>query len=119
MLSDTLVLNDGTDHSYDLVLRSGMESLRREVGVASNLGSGLRISNQVDLAASETKNRHLVQLSWTDVDADDVPVYQGSVHVVISRHKNVTDAKLKLKLKQLADFIADATLVDTVLLGGN
>lgn len=122
MLTDVVTLNDGTDdNTYALVSRTGMESIRRETtaGVPSREGSSLKISNTIDINNLAAKNRHLIQLYWKDDDADGVPAYEGSVHVVISRHKNVTDDKLKLKLAQLADLITDATAPGSILLGGN
>jgi hypothetical protein len=119
MLSNTIVLNDGVDDaSYDLVSRSGMTSLRREVGVDSSEGSSLKIANTVDITAPETKNRHLVQLSWTDYGTNGEP-YPASVHVVVTRHKMVDDAKIKLKLVELADLISTSADVEDILLGGN
>lgn len=120
MLDNTVTANDGTNnHTYDLVSRQGMESLRRETGVPSREGSCLKISNTIDLSNLEAKNRHLIQFFWKDDDADGVPSYEGSVHVVIARHKNVTDAKLLLKLAQLADLIGDSAIMNDVLIGGN
>lgn len=122
MLDNLLTLNDGTvDKTYDLVSRQGMESIRRETtaNVPSREGSSLKISNSIDVNNLSAKNRHLVQLFWKDDDADGVPSYEGSVHVVISRHKNVTDAKLLSKLGQLADVISDATVMGKILIGGN
>lgn len=120
MLDNTITLSDGTlTHDYDLVSRLGMESLRRETGVPSREGSVLQIKNTVDLNAPASKNRHLIQLFWKDDDADGVASYEGSVHVVISRDKNVSDDKLINKLKQLAAFISSQTNVEDVLIGGN
>lgn len=122
MLDNTITLNDGTNSkTYDLVSRQGMESLRRETtsGVPSREGSTLKVSNTIDTNNLAAKNRHLVQLYWKDDDADGVPAYEGSVHVVIARHKNVTDAKLLSKLAQLADMLVDATSMGKILIGGN
>lgn len=122
MLTDVVTLNDGTnDKTYALVSRVGMESVRRETtaGVPSREGSALKVSNTLDVSNLSAKNRHLIQLYWKDDDADGVPAYEGSVHIVIARHKNVTDAKLLNKLAQLADIISDSTQMNAVLLGGN
>lgn len=120
MLDNTVIINDGTDDiSYALVSRQGMESVRRELGVPSREGSSLKISNTIDINNLGAKNRHLIQLHWKDDDADGLPSYEGSVHVVIARHKNVTDDKLKNKLVQLAAFIASSTTMDKILIGGN
>lgn len=122
MLTDTITLNDGVgDKTYALVSRQGMESLRRETtsGVPSREGSTLKVSNTIDINNQSAKNRHLIQLFWKDDDADGQPAYEGSVHVVIARNKNVADAKLLSKLAQLADLIADSTEMSKVLIGGN
>lgn len=118
MLSNTITLNDGVaDALYDLVSRQGMESVRRETGVSSNLASALIIKNTVDLNAPTAKNRHLIQLSGLESVSD--VLYPYSVHCVISRDKNVTDASIKLKLVELAAFISSSTNMDDVLIGGN
>lgn len=120
MLSDSITLSDGTNnHTYVLVSQAGMESLRRESGVVSRAGSTLKISNTIDLNNASAKNRHLIQMFWKDDDADGVASYEGSVHVVIARDKNVTDAKLKEKLYQLGVFIQNAANIDAILIGGN
>lgn len=122
MLDNTITLNDGVNNkTYDLVSRQGMESLRRETtsGVPSREGSTLKVSNTIDTNNLAAKNRHLIQLYWKDDDADGVPSYEGSVHVVVARHKNVTDAKLLSKLAQLADIIADSAQMGKILIGGN
>lgn len=124
MLSNVIQLNNNdatpVTYDYDLVSRQGMESRRRETttGVPSREGSTLRISNVVDLS-STAKNRHLVQLSWIDDDADGIAAYPASVHVVISRNKNVSDDKIKDKLEQLAFFLLQSSWIDDVLIGGN
>lgn len=123
MLNNTITLQDSVPNSYtfDLVSRAGMTSIRRETtaGVSSSEGSVLKISNTVDLNAPNTKNRHLVQLSWTDYDATTNAPYQASVHVIVSRHKMVTDAKILAKLQQLADFFGTEANVTDLLRGGN
>lgn len=122
MLDNIITLNDGTnDKTYELVSRQGMESIRRETtaAVPSREGSSMKVSNTIDTNNLAAKNRHLIQLFWKDDDADGVPSYEGSVHVVIARHKNVTDAKLLSKLAQLADMLSDAAAMGKVFLGGN
>lgn len=120
MLSDTITLTDSsaTDHSYSLVSRQGMESMRRETGVSSAIGSVLTVKNTVDLNNPSARNRHLIQLATNEIDAVTGEKYPLSAHIVISRHKNVTDAYVLEKVSQLADFVTAANVAE-VLIGGN
>jgi len=119
MLSNTIILNDGVgDNTYDLVSRSGMSSVRREVGSASSEASALTIKNTIDLNAPETKNRHLVQISWNEIGSEG-QVYPASVHVVVSRHKMVSDAEIKSRCAEMAAFIGSSTNLTDILVGGN
>jgi len=117
MFDNVIVLSDGANKSYDLISRTGMKSLRRELGVASNTASTLAIEHSIDLNNPSTKNRHLTKLSWNEVI--DGVVYPASVHVVISRHKMVSDTSIKSKLLQIADLINTEADQDKLLLGGN
>lgn len=120
MLSNTITLsNDGgtTTADYDLVSRQGMESVRREVGIDSALGSALVIKNTVDINSPTAKNRHLIQLVTNEEISGEL--YPFSVHVVISRDKTVTDSAIKLKLVELADLISTSASMDDILVGGN
>jgi len=120
MLANTITLNDGTsDHVYDLVSRQGMESLRRETGVSSSLNSGLTVKNTVDLGNASAQNRHLVQIARKEIDATTGAEYKGSVHCVISRDKNFTDAELALMIAQLCAFLGVSANITDILLGGN
>lgn len=123
MLANTISLDDQapSTFTFDLVSREGMESVRRETtaGVTSAEGSVLKISNTVDLSAPNNKNRHLVQLQWNDIDGTTGDLYPGSVHVVIARHKKVSDAVIQSKLEQLCDFLLDTSNVADLLRGGN
>lgn len=119
MLANSLTLNDGTaDHVYDLVSREGMSSVRRELSTDSADGHALVIKNTIDLSNPSAKNRHLVQFNWNEVSAEG-DVYPASVHVVISRHKLVTDAEIEVKIAQLAAFLGVAANIDDILIGGN
>lgn len=120
MLANQITLNDGTDnHIFDLVSRSGMNSVRRETGVSSTLASVMEIKNDVDLNSATKHNRHLVRLAYNDVDAVTGDLYPVSVHLVVSRHKKADDATILKKITCLADFLAPTTDVTNVLLGGN
>jgi hypothetical protein len=120
MLSNDITTTAGAANAtYGLVSRLGMSSIRREDGVPSREGSVLKISNTIDLGNPTAKNRHLVQFSWKDDNADGIASYEGTVHVVISRDKNVTDDKLKDKLLQLGELISTTAIVDDILIGGN
>ena len=121
MLSNSVVLVDdlAANHTYDLVSRQGMESIRREDGVASNLGSALLIKNTVDMNAPTAKNRHLVQLVWNEIDGTTGEIYPASVHAVITRHKMVADSAIISKLDELASFITSTTNMQDLLVGGN
>lgn len=120
MLTDTITLTDSgaATHSYSLVSRSGMESMRRETNVSSSMGSVLSIKNTIDLNNDAARNRHLVQFSTNEIDAVTGEKYPLTVHVVISRHKSVSDTYIVEKCSQLADFL-NATNIAEVLIGGN
>jgi len=120
MLANTITLNDGTsDHLYDLVSRKGMESIRRETGVSSTLGSSLVIKNTVDLNSPTAKNRHLVQLVKSELNATTGIFMPYSVHAVVTRDKGVSDANITLMVAQLAAFLGVSANLADVLLGGN
>lgn len=120
MLPDTITLADMTpaNHSYDLVSRQGMNSDRRETGVASKIASVLSIKNTVDLS-SDAVNRHLIRFGWNDVDATTGELYPCSVHVIIQRHKLADDADLNQRLHQLGNLIMNETYMNDVFMGGN
>lgn len=120
MLSNTITLADdsATDHSYDLVSRSGMTSDRRETGVASSIGSVLSIKNTVVLN-DDSPNRHLIRFGWNEVDGTTGELYPCSVHAVITRHKLATDAALKERLHQLGVLLQTSATIDDILVGGN
>lgn len=120
MLSDQITLTDSgaNTHSYSLVSRVGMESMRRETAVSSAIGSVLTIKNTVDLNNPAARNRHLVQLASSEIDAVTGDKYPLTVHVVISRDKNVSDDYVVEKASQLADFLTPANIAE-ILIGGN
>lgn len=119
MLTDQITLNDGTNnHVYALVSREGMSSVRRELTTASADCHALSIKNTIDMGNPSAKNRHLVQFTWNEIGASG-EVYPASVHFVISRHKNVTDDEIKVKIAQLAAFLAVEANSDAILIGGN
>lgn len=119
MLDNELTLNDGTaDHVYDLVSRSGMNSMRREDSVDSELASALIINNTVDLN-SLANNRHLVQFKLNEKDATTGELYSCVVHMVINRHKKFSDAGVLNLCARLKAYLTDVTLVTDNLVGGN
>lgn len=130
MLSNIITLHDlaAVDpviHSYDLVSRLGMSSLRREttVGSVSSDQSALTIKNTVDMQ-SPKPNRHLIKLSRSfEVNATTGERQDVSVHVVITRGKSVSDDQVLLMCNQLASFMTEesgsGSLILPVLLGGN
>jgi hypothetical protein len=119
MLDNQITLNDGTDdHVYDLVSREGMTSVRRELSTDSADAHALIIKNTIDMSNPSSKNRHLVQFTWNEVSAEGV-TYPASVHIVIARHKLVTDAEISVKVAQLAAFLGVTANIDAILIGGN
>lgn len=121
MLSNEITLSDGTDsHTYDLVSRVGMNSIRRHTTDDSAKGRALIIKNTVDISPTSTaQNRHLIQLMRSEINPTTSEKYALSVHVVIARDKDVDDALLKKEIAQLVAFLSvDANITD-ILLGGN
>lgn len=120
MLSNTITVNDGTtDHSFDLVSREGMSSVRRETNTSSELGSVFNIKNTVDLSATSQPNRHLVQFQKSEKDATTGELYPVTVHMVVTRHKKASDAFVKEQVALCSNATALAGFMDDVLMGGN
>lgn len=121
MLSNTITLTDDDTiaHPYDLVSRLGMDSIRREVGVSSDIGSSLLIKNTVDLNNPSAKNRHLIQLTWNEIDGTTGEIYPCSIHCVISRPKLSADATLLNKVSELRNFLSTTANMENILVGGN
>lgn len=122
MLNNTLTYVDAatTSRSYDLISREGMNSLRRETtaGVASSNNSGLAIKQTIDLYAPTKANRHLVQFTYTEVDSEG-RTYPITVHAVITRHKQASDAEVLNQVALLADFLGTAGNAEAMLIGSN
>lgn len=121
MLANSLTLADDSavNHTFDLVSREGMNSIRRETSVSSNVGSAMLIKHTLDLNAPDKVNRHLVQFNWNEIDGTTGDIYPCSVHLVISRHKSASDAAITERVHQLESFIADSTNLDELYIGGN
>lgn len=121
MLANTLTLADdnAVEHNFDLVSRIGMDSIRREVGVSSDQGSSLQIKNTVDLNAPTAKNRHLVQLTWNEIDEITGEIRPCSIHAVISRTKGSSDETLASKAYMLGLFLMQPTVLPNIVVGGN
>lgn len=121
MLANTITLADDVpaNHNYDLVSRSGMNSDRRETGVASNVESVLSIKNTVVLGGKSDTNRHLIRFGWNEVDAVTGELYPCAVHAVITRHKMAPDAAIISKCEEMGNLLKDGTILDDILVGGN
>lgn len=120
MLADSIVVNDGTNnHTFSLVSREGMNSMRREIGVSSELASMLQIKNTVDLNAPTKPNRHLISFSLSEKDATTGELYPISVHAVIARHKSASDSSVKTVVTLLSALLGVSATIDDVLIGGN
>jgi len=121
MLSDTISVNDGVAaRTYNLVSRVGMESVRRETtaGVTSTNLSGITIKHTLDDKSPSKLNKHLVQFTYTEVDAQGVRQV-CTAHMVITRAKAATDAQVKKQVAMLAAWAAVSANVDQLLIGGN
>lgn len=116
MAQDTLTLADDTptNSTYNLVSLQGSEAIYRDAASVISNPRTLRISHQTSKEADGI-DRHLVQLSRTDDDADDVP-HTGTVHVVLAHpREGVTSANIALEWEKLKNCV-DASI--TELLGG-
>lgn len=116
MAQDTLSITDDTptNSTYNLVSLQGGEAIYRDAASSLTEQRTLRISHQNSTSVDGT-DRHLVQFSRTDDDADDNP-YMGTVHVVLALpREGVTSANLVLEWEKLKNLV-DASIDD--LLGG-
>lgn len=121
MLADVITINDGvTARAYTLVSRVGMDSVRRETtaGIASSSLSGLVIKHTLDDKAKSKPNRHLVSITFTEVDTAGV-LQTTTVHTVITRAKGATDAVVKKLVQMQSAFLGVGANVDQLLIGGN
>lgn len=115
MATETLTLKDDTPTSYTYVLTSlnGNEAVYRDNSSSLQNPRLMRISHQIT-SKDDGSDRHLVQLSRSDDNADGDP-FLGSVHVVLSLpREGVTSADLVLeweKLKNCVD-VAITELLD-------
>lgn len=122
MLSDTQSVNDGAvARSYALVSRENMNSARRETtaGTPSAAGSFLTVKHTLDVKATSKPNRHLVQFSYTEVNATTGEAMPITVHAVITRHKGASDAQVKKQTVMLANFLLAGTNIDNLMIGAN
>lgn len=108
---------DATENTYSLVKKEGYESLRRELSKESDLNWKLEIKNTIDLNSPDKPNRHLVSVSRGVEDAITGEIQTVTVHAVITRHKNVTDAVCVDVAYELASVLTTANFVDNVLQG--
>lgn len=126
MIADILTLNDGTgtsptgDHTFQLVSREGMSSIRRDVtaGIPSTAMASLVIKHTIDEKSKTKPNRHLVMSKFTEQDATGVD-QQSQVHCVITRAKKATDAQVAKQVAMLVAFFSDPDNVAQLLIGGN
>lgn len=122
MFSDTLSINDGAvARSYALVSRESMNSARRETtaGTPSVAGSFVTIKHTLDAKAITKPNRHLVQFTYTEVNATTGEAMPITVHAVVTRHKGCTDAQVKKQIVMLANLLLSANFADQLMIGAN
>jgi hypothetical protein len=121
MLDNVLTLTDDSaaDHDYDLVSREGMNSVRRDRAVSSDLTNSLVIKNNINLNAMNQENRHLVQLNWKEKDPLTGEYYSASAYMVVARHKKITDASIASKVTMLTSLALQTDFLSNILIGGN
>lgn len=118
--NNTITINDGTsDRTFKLVFREGSESKRVEEGVESSEALLLRIANTINRENKDAKNRHLAQISWDEVDATTGATYKGSVHIVITRDKLVSDASIATAVTMVSNLMTSSGLLEELLIGAN
>lgn len=105
MYADDLILADesATHQHFDLVSRTGMESVRRHTTAETGDNYILEIKNTID-ADPLKPNRHLVKVSKDFTDAVTGEKYPVSVHMVITRAKGALDADVIDMCFQLVSF---------------
>lgn len=121
MLTSPITLNDGVvARTYTKVSQEGMNATYAETtaGVVSSSRSTLSIKNTKDDRATSKPNRHLVSITFTEYDAAGLPC-ATTVHCVITRHKNATDATVLKVAEMLSNFIGTPDNVSSLLIGGN
>lgn len=115
MALDTVIVNDGTsDFTYVLMSTNASEAIYRDDSSTLSNPRTLRVSHQI--AKEDTGvDRHLIQLSRTDDDADGLP-YTGTAHAVLAVPRDgVTQADFIKEWNKLKDVVDDYM---TALLGG-
>lgn len=121
MLTDVLTLNDGVaDQTFTLISREGMSSERRNTtsGVASSNNAALVIKHTIDKKSKTKPNRHLVLVTFTEIDVNGAE-QQSQAHLVITRAKSATDAQVTKNVAVIADFLSTPANVAAMLIGGN
>ena len=121
MFSTTISVTDGTTpRTFTKVSQDGMDSKRREdtAGVLTAENSSLTIKHTMDEKAKTKPNRHLVSITKTQQDANEVDRV-ATVHVVITRDKLHTDAGVEELAADLADFLGTPANVALLINGGN
>lgn len=114
MAQDTLTLADDTptNSTYNLVSLRDSEAIYRDAASSISNPRTLRISHQT-ATQPDGSDRHLVQMSRTDDDADGVP-YTGTVHVVFALpREGVAEADFLLEWEKLKNLV-DASISDLV-----
>lgn len=120
MLSDTLVLTDGTTPlSFTLTSRSGMTSQRRIVGSSAAEAMVLEIKNDIDLTSATKLSAHVAKISGNYVEPTTGELCPYQVYTVIRRNRKVPDALLEEQVKRLADLMDNTDTMGQILIGGN
>lgn len=112
MAQDTLSITDDTptNSTYNLVSLRDSEAIYRDAASEISEQRTLRISHQTATQDDGT-DRHLVQFSRTDDNADDEP-YTGTVHVVFALPRDgVSSANLTLEWEKLKNLV-DASIAE-------
>lgn len=120
MIADSITLTNVAvaDQIYDLISREGMNSVRRHTTASSALQKAVNIKHTLDLKAKTKPNRHLVAVTAATQDADGNDLAY-SAHVVITRHKQATDADVTDAVAELVSFLSVPANIAQLLIGGN
>lgn len=104
-MSDTITINDGAGNvTYTQLSLTSKEGLYRDVTSSLSNPRICRVSHET-AKSNDGSDRHLVQFTRTDDDADGNP-YMGSVHIVISApREGVSQSDLQAELTKLTNLV--------------
>lgn len=121
MLNDVITTTDpeAATTDYTLVNRDGYNSLRRNLAAESARQDKLEIKNTIDLNAVTKPNRHLILLSKNLEDAVSGEIQTATVHVVITRHKELSDGMVVEMCYELGSILENTTIMGQILQGAS